>query len=172
MKNRENRMFPAFVSLAGKKIYVIGGGRIAERRVRTLSCFAEDVTVIAPEISEPLREVLEEEQYSSIEIPYESSLIEDGDMVLACTSDSAVNDLIWKDCRALGIPVNHCGDKNRCDFHFPGVICRDEITVGINAGGKDHRKVKIVRRQLKDFLDSASAAQADMEPGREKGERK
>ena len=41
--------FPLFVDLSGKKILVVGGGRIALRRIRTLLGFTEKLTVAAPE---------------------------------------------------------------------------------------------------------------------------
>ena len=46
-----SRYFPLFVDLEHKKITVVGAGRIASRRIRTLLEFGADITVVAPEAS-------------------------------------------------------------------------------------------------------------------------
>ena len=52
--------FPMFVDISKKKILVIGGGKIAERRVETLLKFADNITVISPEMTERLLERVKE----------------------------------------------------------------------------------------------------------------
>ena len=47
-------MFPLFVDLTEKKILVVGAGKIASRRVKTLLPFAGEITVEAPEAAEEL----------------------------------------------------------------------------------------------------------------------
>ncbi len=46
--------YPAFLNLKGKKAVVVGGGRIAERKVLTLLKAGADVTVISPRLTEKL----------------------------------------------------------------------------------------------------------------------
>ena len=47
-----SRYFPLFVDLEQEKIVVVGAGRIAERRIRTLLSFDARITVLAPEATE------------------------------------------------------------------------------------------------------------------------
>ena len=42
--------FPLFVDLSEKKVYVIGAGTIAKRRIRSLIDFTDHLTVVAPEV--------------------------------------------------------------------------------------------------------------------------
>ena len=42
--------FPLFIDLSGKKAVVIGGGKVASRRVTTLLLFCENIEVVAPEV--------------------------------------------------------------------------------------------------------------------------
>ena len=51
--------FPLFVNLEGRRVLVVGGGKIAARRIRTLLEFGCEITVVAPEVGEELREMLE-----------------------------------------------------------------------------------------------------------------
>ena len=42
--------FPLFVNLEGRRVLVVGGGKIAARRIRTLLEFGCEITVVAPEV--------------------------------------------------------------------------------------------------------------------------
>ena len=48
MKTEKKKYFPLLTDLSHKKIIVIGGGRVAARRIRSLLDFAGEITVIAP----------------------------------------------------------------------------------------------------------------------------
>lgn len=170
MKSKENqrdtRMFPLFVDIRGKSVVAVGGGRIASRRVKTLlnGEFGAVVKVISPEISEEMKIMLSqrgEEELCWIKASYDEKYLEGAHMVLACTSDDGVNRQIYDDCHRLGIMVNNASDKSLCDFHFPGVIIEDDAVIAFNGGGRDHRKVKLLRQRLEEWLST----------GREKGNR-
>ena len=51
--------FPLFVNLEGRRVLVVGGGKIAARRIRTLLEFGCEITVVAPEVGEELLEMLD-----------------------------------------------------------------------------------------------------------------
>ena len=57
---KTKKYFPLFMDLNSKKVMVVGGGTIAERRIRTLLDFVEEIWVIAPEISDGIRELKEQ----------------------------------------------------------------------------------------------------------------
>ena len=54
----EKPFFPMFIDLSKKKVVVIGGGRIAGRRIRTLLSFAGQICVIAPEVTEEIEDYI------------------------------------------------------------------------------------------------------------------
>jgi len=49
--------FPLFIDMSGKKVLIIGGGNVAERRVKVLVSFNADITVISPDITEYIERV-------------------------------------------------------------------------------------------------------------------
>lgn len=150
--------FPMFVDISGMKIVVIGGGKIAARRIRTLLEFASDITVIAPSVNESVKQLEAEEKIFCIHRGYQTGDIQGADMVLAATDDKLLNERIVQDCREAErqsgrkILVSAASDKSLCDFYFPSVIMQDDIVVGINSGGKDPGKVKQVRERLEKVL--------------------
>ena len=47
MEHKEKKFFPLFVDFTQKRAVVIGGGKIAVRRIQTLLTFVGEITVIA-----------------------------------------------------------------------------------------------------------------------------
>lgn len=79
-------------------------------------------------------------------------------MVLAATDDGALNRRIAELCRARGIPVNDCSDRENCDFQFPSVVLSGDVVIGINASGKDHSLVREARRRVEQALGVADGS--------------
>ena len=151
MSNDKKPYFPLFVDLNEKQIVVVGAGTIAKRRIRTLVSFTNHLTVIAPEVN---RELLDMEKAGMLRIKrknYERKDIYDADYVIAATNDHQINSDIYSACKCMGITVNVCSDKTKCDFYFPGIAKDGDTVVGITSGGGDHRlaaKISAVVRQI------------------------
>lgn len=148
----EKKLFPLFTDLSEKKAVVLGGGKIAARRIQTLLDFTGQLVVIAPQAVPRIEELAEEGQIVLIKKKYEREDIYDADLVLAATDDPAVNSDIYSACKCLGILVNTASDQTKCDFHFPGIICHDGVTIGFNGAGKNHGGVRQMREKVESFL--------------------
>lgn len=199
--------FPMFVDVSDKKILVVGGGKVAARRIKTLRLFTDEVTVLSPRLCQELEPLPEGVNWIAREygaerlslageavggeaalpesnaemgevavLPESNAVVQDDaelmevdvalagkDFVLAATNRREVNKKIFEDCRLLEahegrkILVNCADDKSHCDFFFPAVVQSDEITVGINSGGRNTKKVREIREKvekvLKDNMD-------------------
>lgn len=151
--------FPAFVDLSERRALVVGGGRIAARRVNTLAQFCPNVTVVAPVVHPDIAALAARGRVKLVERAFRDGDLDGAELVLACTDDRALNAAIAGACRARRIPVNDAGDRSRCDFLFPGIARRGAVVAGITAGGEDHalarRATEAVRRCLENDLDAA-----------------
>lgn len=152
MKSKEKKMFPLFVDLTEKKILVVGAGKIASRRVRTLLSFPGEITVEAPQAAEEILELAEKGEIHYRKKDYAREDLYDADMVIAATDNREVNEDIYSACKCLGIQVNVASDQNKCDFHFPGILEYDGVVMGFNGSGRDHRKVRQVREKVQEAL--------------------
>ena len=151
-KTHSTVFFPLFVDLGEKRAVFIGGGTIALRRVRTLLSFVGELVVYAPDFSPELERLAEGSYITLVREPYRESMLDDADIVFACTNSAEVNDEVWAACKRRGILVNVCSDRNKCDFYFPGVAQRGNLVVGVSAGGKDHRRVRQLRARIDELL--------------------
>ncbi len=149
-----NTYFPLFINLKEKEILVFGGGTIATRRVKALLPCGAVIRVVAPEISEELKQLAEENQSLTLEYrKYKPSELQKPDFVLAATNDENINTIIFRECRHKGILVNVASDKEKCDFFFPGIVQQGDITVGITANGKNHKKAAEVTDKIRKILE-------------------
>ncbi len=156
MRERDTMYFPLYVDLTEKNILFAGGGSVAARRVKKLLGFAEHITVISPEFADVFGEIDSCKEVCLIQRRFDFCDLEGRDLVFAATDDPELNRKICKACRERGIPVNVCSDQTLCDFQFPSVVLDGDIVIGVNASGKNHRRVKQVREELERYFNSAS----------------
>ena len=74
--------FPMFMDISEKKIFVVGAGTIAKRRIRALVQFTDGLTVIAPEVNPELNEMEKNGQIRILRKKYESSDISGADLMI------------------------------------------------------------------------------------------
>ena len=152
---REELYFPLFVDLTKKSIIVIGAGKIAARRVKSLLPFVGDMKVIAPEVSSEITEMASSSEGALVieQRPFEPSDLDGADIVLAVTNDKELNTRIGTLCNEKKILVNVSHEKELCDFYFPGVVQKDNVVIGITASGKDHSKARKVTEQIRAMME-------------------
>lgn len=145
--------FPLFVDLSGKKILVVGGGKIALRRIRTLVGFTERITVVAPRLHPDLLPLETAGKLDVQRRAYAPGDVDGAFLVLAATNDPAVNETVRLDCKRLGIPVNVSSDRQGNDFYFPGIARKGDYVAGVTASGRDHTGAKKLTEAIRELLE-------------------
>ncbi|MDF2654234.1 MAG: cobK [Bacillota bacterium] len=146
--------FPFFTKISGKNITVVGAGKIAGRRIKTLMNFDCNVTVIAEEALSEVIQWEEEHRLTLRRKRWEPEDICSADYVLAATNDSSINHEIYLECKNRGISINVADNKDKSDFYFPGIIRKNGVTVGVTADGKDHGLAKRATRAIAQCLET------------------
>ena len=147
--------FPLFVDVSRFKIVVIGGGRIAERRIQTLQQFGAHVTVIAPEITDSLAKLAKYGQICWLRREYKEGDFSDPEigMAVVATNDRMVNQQAGMEARLEGVPVSVADCKEESTFYFPGVAHKGNIVVGVTASGLDHKEAARVTQNIRMLLE-------------------
>lgn len=156
--SRKAFFFPLFVNLAGRKVLVAGAGAIGTRRAAALAEFGARVTVTAPEGGEELRQLADQGRVIWERRRFQERDLEGIFLAVAATDDPDVNDLIVQLCHSRGILVNHAGDRNQCDWYFPGIARSGNVVAGITASGTDHRLAKEMTKQVQELLHKQQAS--------------
>ena len=145
--------FPLFVDLSEKKVYVIGAGTIAKRRIRSLIDFTDCLTVVAPEVNPELNSLEQEKKNMILRKKFKLQDITDADLVIAATNDHTLNNDIYEFCRENNIMVNVCNDKEKCDFYFPGLAMKENVVVGVTANGTNHKMARKAVEKIREMLE-------------------
>lgn len=156
--------FPVFIDLSEKRILVIGGGKVAQRRVETLLAFTPNIVVAAPKITAELQRLAGEGAIVWLKETYCPARLEGIDLVLAATDDARCNEQAVYDCRKRGIPVNAAHKKELCDFYFPAVVRQGGLVAGVTSSGLSHKKAREAREGIEKTL-------AKIEERQERGSR-
>ena len=127
--------FPFMIEVEGHKALVVGAGQSAKDKIRTLTDFGADVTVVAPVIS---AEVVKQGKNIRIERRvYRPGECRGYEIVVAATDNPAVNKQIAHDAARFGAICSVNDDSSRSGFIFPQVIKRNKYSVAICADSTD-----------------------------------
>ena len=160
--------FPFFMDIAGKNGLIVGGGKVAARKVEKLLSFGPHLTVIAPEIEEWFRtqeKLLQKDGTASLvlaEREFEMADLTGADFVIAATDDEALNGRISAYCKAEQIPVNVVDDRDKCSFFFPALVRERDLTIGISTDGKSPMAASWVRKEISRILPSGIGEVIDL----------
>lgn len=141
--------FPMFVDLKEKKCLVAGGGKVAYRKIRMLREFGADVTVVAPDIIEPIKEL------PSVRCVERGFLEEDLTgcaLAVAATDDREGNHRIASLAARAGIPVNTVDQPEDCSFIFPSYVRKGEIVAAFSTGGQSPAVAQYLKSSVSDVL--------------------
>ena len=114
--------------------------------------FTEHLTVIAPEVNPELRTLEEQGKLTVLRKAYEREDLYDAALVIAATNDKKTNEDIYAACKCLGIPVNVCNDRDKCDFYFPGIATCGNTVIGVSTNGREKRRQQALAEQIEQVL--------------------
>ena len=144
--------FPLFFKFTDQPILIVGGGEVAQRKADLLSRAGAHITIVAPQISHEIRELLNDDKHSLITAEYDKKHLAGKRIVIAGTDDEALNHQVHADCQALNIPVNVVDTPPLCDFIFPAIVDRSPIVIGISSNGKAPVLVRLTRARLETLI--------------------
>lgn len=149
--------YPIFLNLQGRRCIVIGGGVIAEGKVRGLLEAEAAVIVIAPELTARLRAWVAEGRIGRLTRPYQSGDLAGAFLVISATDDREVNARVWAEATARNIPVNVVDDTPHCNFIAPSILRRGDLAVAISTSGKAPALAVRLREQLEHLVGDEHA---------------
>jgi siroheme synthase-like protein len=144
--------FPVFLQMTGRRCLVIGGGKVAERKVAGLLEAGAAVTVISPDISETIARWSKENSINFIARRYRPGDLADHELVFVATDDSEINKAVYNEGRQRNVWVNAADDPAHCDFILPSVLRRGDLTVAVSSGGNSPALARTIREDLEFYF--------------------
>lgn len=143
-----SHLFPIFLNLEGKDCLVVGGGKVAQRKVEDLFACGTSITVVSPGVEDNINCWAGEGRITLMRKEVQKTDLAGMALVFVATDDIQINHRVVDWCREMGIPVNAVDDPPNCDFFVPAVLRRDSLVLAISTEGKS----PLLARRLRDWL--------------------
>ena len=148
--------YPIVLDLAGVPVLVVGGGRVALRKIEGLLAANADVTVVATTVIDGIHAL----PVQVVTRAWETSDLDAARLVVTATDDSAVNAAVSAEARRRGIWANSADDPANCTFTLPAVARDGAVTVAVSTGGASPALASHLRGEIERWMQEIGAADA------------
>jgi siroheme synthase-like protein len=128
-------LYPIYLDLSGSLCVVIGGGRVAERKVEGLLDAGARVRVVSLSFTPELERLGDEGRLEPVRASFDRAYLEQARLVFAATGDRNVNAAIARTAREMGIEVNVADSPEESSIYIPSVVRRGALAVAVSTGG-------------------------------------
>jgi precorrin-2 dehydrogenase/sirohydrochlorin ferrochelatase len=149
-----NTLYPVFLKTSVLRVLIVGGGHVAEEKLRFLTKSSPDVriTLVAPLIREATKKLALRYNVELLEKAYEADQLHGFHIVIATTDNPGLNREIYRDCRALDKLVNVADNPPLCDFYMGGIVTKGHVKVAISTNGKSPTTAKRLRQFFEEVI--------------------
>lgn len=146
------KYFPIFVDAEHIHCLVVGAGEVAARKCELLLKTPARVTIVAPWVSNAVRELAKSEQVTLIERVFEESDLDDKKLVFVATDSEATNKAVHDLAHTKGILVNVVDNTPLCKFITPSIVDRSPIIIAMSSGGVAPVLLRYIRQKLESVI--------------------
>ncbi|UTD14534.1 bifunctional precorrin-2 dehydrogenase/sirohydrochlorin ferrochelatase [Tenacibaculum mesophilum] len=153
MKERNN-LYPIFLKTKELEVLIVGGGFVAEEKLRFLLKSSPDakVTMVAPFFREETIAIAQKGKVNRIIDSYSDTYLQGKHLVIATTDVPEVNIQVYKDCRSENTLVNVADNPPYCDFYMGGIVTKGNVKVAISTNGKSPTTAKRLRQFFEEVI--------------------
>ncbi len=144
--------YPMMLNLAGKKVVVIGGGKVAERKIKGLLEAEAQIVVVSPKATDDIAELSGEGLVEWVQTPFSGVEIQGALLIFATTNDRKLN----REIKELAEPhqlVAVADDPDGSDFHVPAQVKRGRLSIAVSTSGASPTLARQIRAQLESEFD-------------------
>ena len=140
--------YPILVELQRKKALVVGGGKVAQRKIETLLECGAFVQVVARELTTELEQLRSRRKIEFLGGEFSEAYLEGAFLVFAATDDVLLNRRVSQAAQQRGLLVNAVDQPADCNFIVPSVLARGDLLIAVSTSGKSPAFARKVRVEL------------------------
>ncbi len=153
--------YPISLNVKDKLCVVIGGGRVAERKVKNLLRYGGRVRVVSPNLTDRLSKWASQGKMDYTRSEYRSSHLKGAFLVYAATSDCKVNAAIARDATKQRLLVNVADSATESTFILPAVVRKRGISIAVSTHGLSPAKSVRIRDRIKELIEKGILAKTE-----------
>ena len=155
-----NHLFPVFLKLENLRLLIVGGGNVGLEKLHAVlqNAPSTPVRLVGISISDEIKELsLEHENIQLFERAFESSDLDDVDLVITAIDDKKESERIRDEVKSRGLLINAADKPELCDFYLGSVVKKGNLKIAISTNGKS----PTVAKRLKETFDDALPSELD-----------
>jgi len=146
--NHQTVYLPLGIDMTEVRCLIVGGGRIATRKVKTLLSTNASVTILSPSITDRLSYLAGMGQLCWMQSEYQSEYLVDYDFIIVATSDRRLNIGIGRDAQRLGKLYCVVSSGKHSNVIFPATYKNEMLTVAVHSNGTNCQYSKAIRNRI------------------------
>ncbi|MGY2001923.1 siroheme synthase family protein, partial [Blastococcus sp. SYSU DS1024] len=136
-------VYPVGLRLRDRTVVVVGGGRVAHRRVAGLLEARARVTVVSPEVTPALESLAAAGSTTWHRRPYRTGDLDGAWYAVAATDDPAVNAAVAEEAERARIFCARADDRAASSVWTPAIGRQGDLVVGVHGGGDPQRAIGV-----------------------------
>lgn len=150
---------PILLDMSARRVLVVGGGRVGYQKLKALSAFGLDLTIVSPAFDPRIAGFPRVRQLPRA---FEEADLELAEVVVICTDDHDLNDRIAALARQRGLLVNNASHPAEGDFISPASLKEGPFILSVSSSGTGVKKSVRIRDVLAPhFLKAVADSQED-----------
>jgi len=147
-----------FLKLSGRKVLVVGAGKVGEPKIAGLLETGARIRVVALEASSLVRDWAREGKIELELRAYAPTDLEGAFLAVVATSSRSLNERIYNEAQSRGVLCNVVDVPDLCDFFYPAVVRRGDLQIAISTSGQSPSLAQKIRQQLEKQFGPGYAA--------------
>lgn len=143
---------PIFLAVNNRSCLVVGGGRVALRKLNHLRAVGASIRVIAPEVVDDIQTLAEAGEIAVSLRHFVPADLDSVTLVIAATDNRELNSFIAEQGKARKLLVNVADQPADCNFLMPAVIDRSPVVVAVSTGSASPVLARMIRARLESLV--------------------
>ena len=145
-------LLPIFLKLEGRRVLLVGAGKVALGKIGTLLSTGLQLRVVAPAALPEIQQLAAEGRLEWVERPFQPADLDGNFLVVAATDSPEVNASVHRNAVERNILSNSVDDIPNCDFFFGSVVARGPLQIAISTAGESPAFAQRLRREIDEQL--------------------
>jgi siroheme synthase-like protein len=140
--------YPIVLNIQGRKCLVVGGGKVALRKVKALLEHGANVEVVSPVFCPELNHLATDGTIRAIQRDYKSEDLQHAFIAIAATDDAKTNERVAAEARRREVLTNVVDDPKNSDFIVPSYFERGDVIITVSTSGRSPALARKIRSEL------------------------
>lgn len=148
--------YMAELILTNRRILLVGGGKVARRKLTGLLTAQADILIVAPNLESEIELLVQQKKVAYIASEFNTELLDTTpgfSLVFAATGQATTNRQIAKLCAERGLLCNSADDPRVSGFLVPAMVRRGPVTVAVGTQGASPALSRLLKERIDSWLE-------------------